>query len=196
MLAELAGLAVDRARCPRSPRLSPRKTPRKARIRDDFCRQPKVRLPTAIADHGVQLKKFAQTERSFLRHPRLAQTSEIGGFEQGADLRHPEICRRPSGGRCLKNDRRRSASGLRRVRRRRVRSRLSGHRRRRGGVNDRECRISAARLFEPEDRLVDARLQQMHGPNPDDTNCRSSGSRGLRRMACSTSGITSSIDPV
>ena len=28
------------------------------------------------------------------------------------------------------------------------------------------------------------------------TKCRSGGSRGLRRMACSTSGITSSIDPV
>jgi len=29
--------------------------------------------------------------RSFLRHPGLAQTGEIRGFEQGADLRHPEI---------------------------------------------------------------------------------------------------------
>ena len=34
------------------------------------------------------------------------------------------------------------------------------------GVNVRKSRIGAARLFEPEDRLVDARLQQMREPNP------------------------------
>ncbi len=38
------------------------------------------------------------------------------------------------------------------------------------GVNERMCRIGAARLFEPDDRLVGARLQQMHVPNPEIPN--------------------------
>ena len=32
-------------------------------------------------------------DRSFFRHAGLAQAGEIGGFEQGADLRHPPIPR-------------------------------------------------------------------------------------------------------
>src|SRR5215472_12154343 len=33
------------------------------------------------------------------------------------------------------------------------------------GATDRMCRHGVARLFEPDDRLVCARLQQMHSPN-------------------------------
>src|ERR1700745_1284630 len=38
-------------------------------------------------------QKIRANTASFLWHPRLAQTREIGGFEQGADFRHSEICR-------------------------------------------------------------------------------------------------------
>src|SRR5260370_22059038 len=34
---------------------------------------------------------LSQPRRSFLRHPGLAQTDEISGFEQGTDLRHSVI---------------------------------------------------------------------------------------------------------
>src|ERR1700730_15721765 len=34
------------------------------------------------------------------------------------------------------------------------------------GVNDRQSPIRAARLFEPDYRLLGARLQQMHHPDP------------------------------
>ena len=64
------------------------------------------------------------------------------------------------------------------------------------GMVLRECRIGVARFFEPGNRLVDARLQQMRLPDPANTIMPIRGSRGLRRMACSWSGIASSIDPV
>src|SRR6266446_1996676 len=35
---------------------------------------------------------------SLLRHPGLAQTGEISGFEQGVDLRHPPISESPQAG--------------------------------------------------------------------------------------------------
>ena len=63
------------------------------------------------------------------------------------------------------------------------------------GVRIGSFRIGAARLFEPDDRLVGARLQQMHDPDLR-IPIAERGSRGLRRMACSWSGIISSIDPV
>ena len=46
------------------------------------------------------------------------------------------------------------------------------------------CPDCAARPFEPDDRLVGARLQQMHQPNRK-YQLPMEGSRGLRRMACS-----------
>src|SRR5882757_4704852 len=58
------------------------------RIRDDSTIQGPA--PTTRSRcRGAQLKKLAQTERSFLGHPCLAQPGEESGLVQGADLWHP-----------------------------------------------------------------------------------------------------------
>jgi hypothetical protein len=64
------------------------------------------------------------------------------------------------------------------------------------GANERIFRIGVARLFEPEGIASSVRdcsrctrpIWKYHTPM--------AGSRGLSRVACSTSGIVSSIDPV
>jgi hypothetical protein len=72
--------------------------------------------------------------RSFLQHAGLAQTCEISGFQQRADLRRRRgpICFRLSSLRCSNKNLRRPACALRPVLRRRVPSRPQDHRPRRG----------------------------------------------------------------
>jgi hypothetical protein len=47
--------------------------------------------PLVAIRRGAQSHEFVQTERSFLRYPRLVQTDQISGFEQDTDFRHAEI---------------------------------------------------------------------------------------------------------
>lgn len=56
-------------------------------------------------------------------------------------------------------------------------------------------RLGAARFFEPEDRFVGTRLQQIDAPDLG-TKKVNGGIAWLRRMACCKSGSASSIDPV
>src|ERR1700732_5113535 len=100
--------------------------------------------------------------RSFLRHPGLAQTGEIGGLDQSLDLRHPEISDGPQAGEAGIETFAPKSPGL---------SELGGgalglaveaigggeH-----SVNSRNSRTGAARLYEPDDRLVGAGLQEVH----------------------------------
>src|SRR5215468_6612682 len=63
------------------------------------------------------------------------------------------------------------------------------------GVNVMKFWIGAARLFEAWDRLIGARLQQMHFPNP----VIHDGDLGIARAEAHgvlTSGINSSMDPI
>jgi len=50
-------------------------------------------LPSAANNRPHQRRRSRQGGglQSFLRHSGLAQASEISGFEQGADVRYPEI---------------------------------------------------------------------------------------------------------
>src|SRR5215813_11724605 len=107
----------------------------------------------------------ASAAASLLRHASLAQTDEKSGAPQGSDLRHPEISdghqtadaritvivdQPPRfgelGGAAL-------TVSLQPIGRGKM------------ATDEREPRTGAARLFEPDDRLVGARLKQMRQPN-------------------------------
>src|SRR6516165_7464994 len=102
--------------------------------------------------------------RSFFRHPGLAQTGDVSGFEQGADLRHPPIAARSgvSGG-LQAGDAQMSVitaespsfgefgEGL-------FILALKGVGGNEQGAKPRKSRIGAARLFEPQDGVAGARF--------------------------------------
>ena len=132
--------------------------------------------------------------RSFLRYSGLAQPGEISGFAQGADLR--TVCNQIRGPwRCSKKNFPLQPPGFGEFGGGAFGLASEGIGRGEKGTKERGRRDGAARFFEPDDRLVGARLQQMRARSGS-TNSRCWASRGLRRMACSASRITSSIAPV
>src|SRR5262249_48553376 len=105
---------------------------------------------------------FVAERSSFLRHPGLAQAGEESRFRQGPDLGQPH------------------RSLLRPSNARRCAAKPTGFGEFRGGTfglafeaigrseEDADlgvCRIGVARLFEPDDRLVNPRLQQPRSPD-------------------------------
>jgi hypothetical protein len=58
-----------------------------------------------------------------------------------------------------------------------------------------KSRIGAARLFEPEDRLIDPRLQQVRFASAEVPICNP-GIAWAEAVACSCAGIASSIGPM
>jgi hypothetical protein len=59
---------------------------------EDYFRRTR-RAATFFSVSAICAEDPSRTKigRSFLRHAGFAQTDEMGGFEQGADLRHPKI---------------------------------------------------------------------------------------------------------
>ena len=104
--------------------------------------------------------------RSFLRHPGLAQAGEIRGLEQGAGLGrqrppYPALDLRDARIRTFTSQ----PSGFGEFARGAVQVAAEGI----GGgefdAYERFGRTGAAASFEPDDRLIGARLEQMHHPN-------------------------------
>src|SRR5262249_44911360 len=96
----------------------------------------------------------------------LAQAGEISGFEQGADLRYSEMLR------VLQASHARVAivagqpPGFGELGRGALGLAFEGINGGKISVSVREPRIGAARLSKPEDRLLEARLQQVHPTDP------------------------------
>src|SRR6516164_6323946 len=118
-----------------------------------------VELPSAAYRAGKRQCRL------FLHHSSLAQASEIRGFEQGADLRHPEITDGLQSGDTRISIVVAQPAGFGEFGGSRFGLASEGIGGREVGVNVGAFRHSDARLFLPEDRLVGARLQQMHEPN-------------------------------
>ena len=109
--------------------------------------------------HGVT----AIRRWSFLRHPGLAQSGEISAFVQCMDLRRVRIglqmgdtCKKIAGA---------QPAGFSEFGGSAFAVTFEGIGRRKVAANVRLGRHGAARFFEPPDRLVGLRLQQMHDPN-------------------------------
>jgi hypothetical protein len=114
----------------------------------------------AVPAVGYSGKGIIRPWWSFFRHCSLAQPGQISGFEQGTDLRHPEISSFQAGKARITpvavqplGFYKFGGSALRLV--------LEAIRTGEESVRVRRFRIGAARFLEPSDRLVDARLQQV-----------------------------------
>ena len=132
--------------------------------------------------------------RSFFRHPGQPEASEIGGFVQGADLRHPKVAEGLLTSAAREAITGAHPPGLGEFGGGALGSAVEGVGGGELGAEVRVRRSSIARLLEPGDRLLGARCSRCTHPMVWHQMPRL-GSRGLSRMARSTSGIVSSIDP-
>src|SRR5215472_9585316 len=125
--------------------------------------------PSAVSNlpHQRQGSRQDGGSESFFGQPGLAQTGKISGFKQGADLEHAPPCAWKG---LQVRDARIKGSAIKPPSLGKLHdSALQGATEGIGGGKVEVIiwlfRTGTARFFEPDDRLVDARLQQMHHPD-------------------------------
>jgi len=103
--------------------------------------------------------------RSFFRHPGQPEAGEISGFKQGTDFRHPIISDGPQARETRETIVATQPAGFAEFGGGPLGFAVEGVCGGKLGAGNRVRRTVAARPFEPPDRLVGVRLQQMHEPN-------------------------------